>query len=137
MPRNNFFAHPTPGPMSQGLHWDWPDYYIVQDGQSPRDGCYRNFTARRSDIDSTLNQARFAVECGREEGVLEIQMGTVTPWFETFQVNVDGKGWSSASPKFVWKLHPGANRLEMRARNTSGVTGPISSIQLAYSSETR
>lgn len=132
MPRNNFFSRPAPVPMSQGLHWDWAGYYIVQDAQSPREGCYRNFTARRSDLDSTLNQVRFAVEYGRDESVLAIRMGTVTPGFETFQINIDGSGWSSAPAEYDWKLRPGANRIEMRVRNTSGVTGPASFVQLFY-----
>ena len=137
MPRNNFFAQPTPVPLSQGLHWDWPDYFIVQDAQSPRYGCYRNFTARRSDVDSNLNQVRFAAEYGQKEGELEIQLGTVTPWFESFESQRDGAGWSAASAKFAWKLKAGANRLEMRARNTSGVTGPISSLQVVFASPTQ
>ncbi len=137
MPRNNFYAQPRPGPVSQGLHWDWPDYFIVEDAQSPRNGCYRNFTARRSDVDSTLNQVRFAVEYGQKEGDLEIQMGTVTPWFEVFEVRRDGGSWGAASAKYVWILKPGANQLEMRSRNTSGVTGPISSLQLVFASPTQ
>jgi len=116
----------------QGCHWDYSDYVIWEDAQTPREYLYRNFTARRSDVSWTINQVRFAAACGERPGVLEIQMGTFTPYFDTYLVNIDGKGWRASDRAFAWTLHAGANRLEMRVRNTSGVLGPISLIELQY-----
>jgi len=103
--------------------------------QTPRDWCYRNFTHRRSDLDWTINQVRFAVAPGREQGSLMIEMGTSTPHSQTFLVSADGSSWEPSSHTFAWALHPGANQLEMRVRNTSGIEGPVSSISLEYTAE--
>lgn len=130
MPRNNFFAHPTPAPIAQGFHWDWSEYYIWHDAQTPMEWHYRNFIQRRADVDWTINEVRFAASYGDKEGVLDIKMGTVTPFFQTYLINIDGGGWKTSDASFTWTLHAGANRLEMRVRNTQGVEGPISSVRL-------
>lgn len=132
MPRNNFLAQPTPVPKVQGCHWDYSDYVIWEDAQTPRDYLYRNFTARRNDVNWSINQVRFAAACGDKPGVLDVQLGTFTPYFDTYLVNVDGKGWAPADRAFTWTLHAGTNRLEMRVRNTSGVLGLPSLIELEY-----
>ena len=132
MPRNNFFGQPLPVPKVQGFHWDYSDYIIWEDAQTPKEYQYRNFTARRSDINWTINQVRFAAACHGKQGVLNVRMGTFTPYFDTYLVNVDGGGWKPAERAFAWTLHAGTNRLEMRVRNTSGVLGPISLIELEY-----
>jgi hypothetical protein len=133
MPRNNFFAHATPAPIAQGFHWDWSDYFIWHDSQTPVEWCYRNFITRRADVDWSLNEVHFAARYGEKEGELEIQMGTVTPYFQTFMVNVDGGGWKDCGAGFLWKLHGGANRVEMRVRNSCGVEGAVSSLGVEYS----
>jgi len=132
MPRNNFLSKPIPVPKVQGFHWDYSDYTIWEDAQTPKEYQYRNFTARRSDVNWTINQVRFAAECDDKQGVLNVQMGTFTPYFDTYLVKVDGKDWKEAEQAFAWTLHAGTNRLEMRVRNTSGVLGPISLIELEY-----
>jgi hypothetical protein len=128
--RNNFLIQPLPVPKAQGFHWDYSDYIIWEDAQTPKEYGYRNFTARRSDMNWTINQVRFAVECSEKQGVLNVRMGTFTPYFDTYLVNVDGKGWQQADRAFAWALHPGTNRLEMRVRNTAGVLGRPSLIEL-------
>jgi hypothetical protein len=132
MPRNNFFAHPTPAPIAQGFHWDWTGYYIWHDAQTPMEWHYRNFIQRRADVNWTINEVRFAPRYAAKEGTLDMQMGSVTPYFQTYLINIDGGGWKTSDANFAWPLHPGANRLEMRVRNTSGVEGPISSMHLNY-----
>jgi len=135
MPRNNFYAQPTPVPKVQGCHWDYSDYIAWEDAQTPRQYLYRNYTARRSDVSWTINEVRFAAAIGEKPGTLAVRMGTFTPYFDTYLVNVDGKGWAPAGPAFAWTLHPGANRLEMRTRNTSGVVGLPSSIEVNYDAQ--
>lgn len=134
MPRNNFLSRPRPVPMCQGAHWDWPDFIIYEDGPATKQWLYRNFTARRSDIAWTINQVHFDATCGGKPGAIEVQMGTFTPYFETFLVRLDGGAWRPEKRAFTWALRPGRNRLEMRARNTSGVEGPISHIEVDYQS---
>jgi hypothetical protein len=48
----------------------------------------------------------------------------VTPWFEAFEVRVDGGDWQEqSSSRWSWPLHEGRNRMCVRVRNTSGVRG--------------
>lgn len=132
MPRNNYLSQPYPVPMLQGTHWDWSDYIIYSDAQTPREWRHRYFTARRADIAWTINQVRFDASCGNQPGSVTVQMGTSTPYFETFLVKTDDGQWTKSGPKFNWQLKPGSNRLQMRTRNTSGVEGPISFLQVDW-----
>jgi hypothetical protein len=133
MPRNNYYSQPYPVPIRQGSHWDWTGYWVWEGAQMPRGQWqYRHFTARRSDLEWTINQVRFDAAFGEKPGVLRIQMGTVTPGLETFLVNIDGRGWQASEREFAWELHPGKNRLEMRARTRSGVQGPVSFAEADY-----
>lgn len=60
-----------------------------------------------------------------QDGV-QVEAKTFTPNFDTFEARLDGGEWSRRGPAFLWKLHPGANRLEARTVNRFGVRGPVS-----------
>ena len=130
MPRNNFYAKPFPQPKTQGCHWDWSDYWCWADAATPKQWLYRNFTARRNDLDWTINQVRFDATVTDRPGTLAVQMGTFTPYFDTFLVKLDGQAWKASPRAFPWQLHPGRNRIEMRVRNKAGVEGPVSFLEL-------
>jgi hypothetical protein len=80
----------------------------------------------------TINQVRYAAALGQTPGEVVMQMGTQTPFFQTFLANADGGGWKQAGATFAWNLKAGKNRLEMRVRNSSGVEGPVSFLELEY-----
>jgi len=132
MPRNNFYEKPYPQPKTQGCHWDWSEYWCWEDALTPKQWPYRHFTARRSDLDWTINQVRFDATLTDRPGSLAIQMGTVTPYFDTFLVKVDAQVWKKSSRAFTWELHAGRNRLEMRIRNKARVAGPVSLLEVEY-----
>lgn len=133
VPRNNFYAKPQPLPRLQGWNlWDWTGFWAWQDAAIPRDWRYRHFTSRRSDVLWTINQVRFATAWAREPGSVTVAMGTVTPNFETYLVKVNGGEWTPSDASFTWELRSGQNRLEMRVRNTSGVLGPVSFIEMQH-----
>jgi hypothetical protein len=130
MPRNNFYAKPYPQPKTQGAHWDWSEYWCWEDALTPRQWLYRNFIGRRSDLDWTINQVCFDATISDRPGALAIQMGTFTPYFDTFLVKVDSQAWKESPRVFTWELHPGRNRMEMRIRNKVGVEGPVSHLEV-------
>lgn len=133
MPRNNWYSRPFPIPRIQGWGgWEWPGFYAWYDKQVPHDWRYGNFTNRRTDLEWTINQVRFAASWGDRSGLLDLQLGTVTPNFDTYLVNVDGQGWKKCDGKVAWELHAGRNRIELRVRNTSGVQGPVSHVEVEY-----
>jgi len=131
MPRNNFYARRRPVPIAQGrIEWSWPGYWLWWDALTPRQPWFGNHTCRRSDIEWTINQVRFAAEYADAPGVVNIRMATVTPGFETFLVSIDGGPWTEVGRKLQWQLEPGSNRIEMRVRTRAGVLGNTSWLEL-------
>ncbi|MBN2583606.1 MAG: transglutaminase domain-containing protein [Planctomycetes bacterium] len=131
MPRNNFYARRRPEPIVQGrIDWAWPGYWLWWDAQTPRQPWFGNYTCRRSDIEWTINQVRFAAEYAAEPGTVSMHLSTVTPDFETFLVSVDGGPWTAAGETVQWQLGPGINRIEMRVRTRAGVLGNTSWLEL-------
>jgi hypothetical protein len=66
----------------------------------------------------------------REKEGLSVELKTLTPNFKTFEVQVDAAAWRGTAEQLTWKLHPGANKLQVRTRNGFDVAGPISVIEL-------
>lgn len=55
------------------------------------------------------------------------------PWFSFYEFHVDNGGWKKLnSDSFDWRLHAGKNKLDVRAVNTAGQTGPVTSIKIDY-----
>lgn len=132
MPRNNFFAHRFPEPLKQGLTWSWTGYWNWEDARTPRQWRFGRYTGRRSDINWTINQVRWAATAAEQPGTIRISLGTVTPDFDTFLLSSDGAEWGSTPARLNWRLHAGKNRIEMRVRNRAGVVGPKSWIEVNY-----
>jgi hypothetical protein len=123
VPRNNFYAHRFPEPLHQGLTWSWTGYWNLEDARTPRLSRYGRYTHRRSDIEWTLNQVRWAATPAEQPGKIHLVMGTVTPDFDTFLVSTDGGEWRPSADTLNWPLHAGKNRMEMRIRTRAGVLG--------------
>jgi hypothetical protein len=130
LPRNNFFAHAYPQPITQGCSWDWSEYWWWEDAVTPKQWLYHLFTSRRNDVDWSINQVCFAATVTDRPGALAIVMATFTPYFDRYLVKVDQQGWKASSRAFTWALHAGRNRLEMRVRNNAGVLGPVSFLEV-------
>jgi hypothetical protein len=133
MPRNNFFAHRFPEPLAQGrCGWVWNGYWSWCDERTPRLTNYGQHTARRADIEWTINLVHWAAAPADEPGVVEMLLGTLTPDFETFLVCVDGGEWQPCGAAFPWRLHAGSNHVEMRVRTRGGVLGKTSEAEVKY-----
>ncbi|NIA21862.1 MAG: hypothetical protein GWP05_07855 [Anaerolineaceae bacterium] len=131
MPRNNFYARRRPVPIAQGrIGWSWPGYWLWWDALTPRQPWFGNYTCRRSDIEWTINQVRFAAEYGSKPGLVNLRLATVTPDFETFLVSIDGGPWTESDDRMQWQLGPDSNRIEMRVRTRAGVLGNTSWLEL-------
>ncbi len=136
MPRNDFYSRRFPTPYHQGFGWDWSEYFVWHTPQHPRSQFlrYSNITERRSDWEWTLNRVRFDVApLPDEPGTVRVQMGTdTTPGFERYEVRTGDGEWRAESSSFVLGLDEGRTRIEMRVRNTAGVAGAVSYIELNY-----
>ena len=132
VPRNNFYAHRFPEPLHQGLTWSWTGYWNWEDARTPRLWRYGRYTHRRSDIEWTLNQVRWAAAPAEQPGNVRLLMGTVTPDFDTFLVSTDGGEWRPSADTLTWPLHAGKNRMEMGIRTRAGVLGRKSWLEVEY-----
>src|SRR5207244_7762538 len=57
-------------------------------------------------------------------GKIKVALKSLTPNFKSYEVQVDGAGWKTSPDSFLWKTHPGLNRIEARTVNQFGVKGP-------------
>lgn len=87
---------------------------------------------RESDFWPTLNRVRFEAVPEINGDMIFVTMTTFTPGFKTFHVKTDDGVWTDSDDRFVWRLHSGRNRLEMRSVSKFGATGPPSYIELNW-----
>ncbi len=65
-----------------------------------------------------------------EEGGIRVELKTLTPNFEGFEIRIDGGEWRAAERSFRWDVRPGRNRLEARTLNRFGIHGPVSTVEV-------
>ncbi|MBE9512182.1 MAG: hypothetical protein IMY71_15030 [Bacteroidetes bacterium] len=126
--RNNFFEVPF-------TYWNF--LYLMMEDEYNMDEKWTNLstgktdkreilsirTNRTGDIFWTLNQAYIHLYENGKNG-LKVQLETVTPNFETYEIVFDKNKWQRSGPVFNWELHPGRNILKARSLNKFGVPGP-------------
>ena len=120
VPRNNFLSKPYPQPKTQGCGWNWSEYWCWEDAKTPKRWLYRNFTARRSDLDWTINQVRFDVTPDKRPGLLALHLGTFTPYFDTFLTKVDQHAWFPSARTGLGSAtgpHPTGNKGPQQGRS--------------------
>ncbi|MBL7647023.1 MAG: transglutaminase domain-containing protein [Candidatus Hydrogenedentes bacterium] len=134
IPRNDFLTRPTPRPVSQGsTHWPWSGYLCWYDAATPRKLQYALHSDREADFYPTINRVHFTATHGATPGTVDIRMTSQTPNFETYEINLNGAGWSPSPADFTWTLQPaGLNRLQMRTKNAFGMEGAPSQIEVFY-----
>ena len=132
IPRSNVFSQPRPMPVSQGTEvWAWDGYLNWADDKVPPLPHFTRHTNRRSDFYPSMNQTRYTV-VGNEDGtVLRVTLETQTPCFAGYLSSVDHETWKSSPEAFDWQLHDGLNAMRVRAVNSAGVKGPVSSLAVA------
>ena len=125
--RNDFASNPHPVPWRLSSNWGGDQFYCYYSALFPRKEEYGRQTNRWQDFNPTLNGAELFVCKTDRRGVLCVEIDTETPHFEAFLVRVDDADELAlkAGP-FVWHLHEGTNRLQVRTRNTAGVCGAAS-----------
>ena len=85
----------------------------------------------KSELYWTLNQAELHVR-GWLEDDLDLEVATVTPNFQCFEVVIDGGERSRLeSSQFRWRIHDGSNTLTIRPVNRFGVVGMESRVALS------
>ena len=131
IPRFNVFSQERPLPVSQGTEvWSWDGFLNWADDQVPPLAHFSQHTNRRADFYPTLNQTRYTVETTDEVQRLRVHLETETPGFTTFEVCFNRAEWKEEAAQFDWNLHQGLNVLEVRSRNSAGMTGIVSTLSV-------
>ncbi|HUT54734.1 MAG TPA: transglutaminase-like domain-containing protein [bacterium] len=148
-PRNDHLSHPF-------NFWDRADTYLSwkDSATDGRPELYRDITDDPLDFDFPLNQAQARLMASAAPDTLTCLVRTNMPEAETLELKFEGGLWTRPpSPylpgpsilravltpfhgsviAFDWRLHPGANKLLLRAVNTAGITGPATLLVVNYS----
>lgn len=123
IPRSNFLEQEHPLPLNQGMRgWSWTGHHVWDDADAPASLIHAQRVGRRGDWEWTLNGAHVLLEPA-DPGEFLVHLDTETPGFDAFVASVDGAPPQPLPSGFRWPLHPGRNRLEVRARNVAGRLG--------------
>jgi len=133
IPRSNFLQQKHPLPLNQGMRgWFWTGHQVWTDDEGPAAMLYGNRVTSPNNWNWTLNQAHIVLEPTVTPGEVRVHLDTVTPDFDTFLMQIDGGNSLPTTSGFIWKLHRGKNRLQVRPRNKAGREGIASWIVLDY-----
>lgn len=131
IPRSNFLEQKSPLPLNQGMRgWFWTGHYAWTDTAYPASLLYGRRISQPRNWDWTLNQAAVRLEATGVEGEVRVHLETVTPGFQTFVAQVDLEEARPVESGFIWRLKPGANRLQVWPRNVMGRKGVVSQVEL-------
>lgn len=124
IPRTNFLEQKAPLPLNQGMRgWFWTGHHVWTDADYPASELYGQRVTNRRNWEWTLNQTQCILEATETPRVLRVHLDSVTPGFETYLANIDEKGHQPIQSGYLWRLHDGKNRLEVRSRNVAGREG--------------
>jgi hypothetical protein len=143
IPRSNFLEAAAPLPLNQGMRgWFWTGHYVWTDDAFPAGMLYSERVTRRGNFEWTPNRTHVTFEPLVTPGEMRVHLDTVTPGFREFHatiadtsrglrsINAADGGERRIETGHIWKLHPGTNRLAVRARNTTGRDGPAAMFEI-------
>ncbi len=129
--RNDFASRPNLVPWRVTGHWGGDQYMGWYSDTFPVKREYGTITNRRQDFDMPLNQAELTVLETDRPGMLRVDIATDTPCFDCYEVRVDNAEWDELrTNSLTWDLHAGINTCRVRTRNSVGVTGPESRVEI-------
>ena len=126
-------SYMPPNPLwDGGHHFRWDGRLWWRDKKYRFQPEFTRQTNRAADIYWTLNQTTFDLQYSDKPGSLRVNLETVTPNFDTFEIKLDDKSWKPSQPAFTWKLRKGQNTIQVRTRNKFGNPGIVSRAVLIY-----
>ncbi len=90
-------------------------------------------TDRPEDLYWTVNMVRVGARASWTDGPkLALTLEHCMPWFDHFEVRVDGQQWEPQPASWGWALHEGENVLEVRPVNVCQRAGITARLEVAY-----
>lgn len=132
-PRNDHLTRAEPAEKEHGAtQYHWDGYLWWSDDLAPRYAEYSLQTTREADFYWSVNQTRLYPRQTGKDGVLHVDLETVTPNFSHFLVRRDDGDWQQEQGPLTWELKPGENRLTVRAVNAFGRQGRAASVRVRW-----
>jgi hypothetical protein len=110
--------------------YDYANMFIVKDALCDGTSWHTRTVPNDPLVDPYFPVGQSALKIRLRQAGLQIEVQTLTPNFENYEVRFDGGDWQASSARFRWNPRPGVNRLEVRSRNRFGVHGPPSIAEL-------
>ncbi len=131
--RNDFADRPAPYPIWDGVHtFRWDGRLWCQDLRVRFFPEFTYHTTRWDDMYWGVNQCFIEAEYPGDGRVL-IHLSHNMLYFDLYSVDVDGEQQPpNRSGEVMWTLHPGLNRLAVRAVSRHGISGPTSSVTIEF-----
>ncbi len=126
--RNNFLTSLYPEETEHGAVSYTYDGHIWYGSETMPLPQFSKTSRRDGDFDWSLNQTHISLQQGSEPNAVTVLLDTVTPNFDTYMLKIDDGRWKKSKERFVWKLAPGENTLQVKSRNSFGVDGIESSL---------
>lgn len=90
-------------------------------------------TSNPDDLYWTVNVVRLGARASWGDGAkLTVTLEHCMPWFDHYEVRIDGAEWQTQPETVDWALREGENVLEVRPVNVCGRAGITSRLEVAY-----
>jgi len=135
IPRNDFLSNPLPVPVHTGdTMWGWDGFLNWYDEIFPKRHEYQRYSDRASDFYQPLNQAKISLMETDKSGMLKVIVDSFIPGgADGLLVKVNEENWQTQNQTvWNWQLLAGLNTIKVRTKNTRGILGPVSEIQVSY-----
>jgi hypothetical protein len=110
--------------------FDYAQMFIVKDQLCDGTQWHVRTTPENPATDPYFPIGQASVSLFAEDGNIKVELKTLTPNFNRYEVRINGGGWKPADGTFIWNIHGGQNRLEARTLNQFGVSGPVSAAEI-------
>jgi hypothetical protein len=109
--------------------FDYGRMFITRDRLCDGTQWHRRDLPANLALDPYFPLGQAAVELRAAGRALSVELRTLTPNFSHFEIRSAAGGWEQRPGSACnWPVHPGSNKLEVRAVNAFGVAGPLSTI---------
>ena len=119
---------PNTNLMDRGL--DYGRMFIVQDRLCDGTQWHKRLVPSNPASDPYFPIGQAAMTPLENGAGLRVELKTFTPNFKAYLARIDDGPWKPAGNSFLWELHGGANRLQVKTVNLFGIEGPLSTAEV-------
>jgi hypothetical protein len=112
---------------------DYANMFIVKDKLCEGTRWHERLVPSNPAVDPYFPVGQAALSLRTERERINVSLKTLTPNFKQYEIQTDAGGWEPSADNFLWSVHPGSNRLEVRTVNQLGINGHVSTAEMELS----